>query len=367
MVQSDKQRIFEDLFVLELANNHLGSVDRGLQIIDQFSQIVKFNNVRAAIKLQFRDVDNFIHQKFQGRDDIRYIKKTLTTKLSENDMAKLVRRITERGCIPMATPFDEASVALCVKFNLPIIKLASSSINDWPLIEEIAKTNIPVIVSNGGSSLKDTDDIVAFFDKRNIPLAINHCVSLYPSEDADLQLNQIDFLRNRYPGHVIGLSSHEYHSWDASILIAYAKGARTFERHIDIATDNVTVSPYCSLPEQVDEWFKAYKKAIEMCGSPGSQKHYAKESEIQYLNALVRGIYAKRDLPAGYQLSHATMHLDVYAAIPLQAGQISCRELMSGEVLTRAIQKDQPIMIDAIDCAYASNEDLRNLIYARGI
>ena len=51
------------------------------------------------------------------------------------------------------------------------------------VIEKIAKTRLPVIVSSGGSSVKDVDDIVSFFFNRNIPLAINHCVSLYPSED----------------------------------------------------------------------------------------------------------------------------------------------------------------------------------------
>ena len=49
-----------------------------------------------------------------------------------------------------------------------------------------------------------------------------------------LQLNQIDFLQKRYPETIIGFSSHEYTSWDYSMMIAYAKGARTFERHIDI-------------------------------------------------------------------------------------------------------------------------------------
>ena len=102
----------------------------------------------------------------------------------------------------MATPFDESSVDLCVELGVQIIKIASSDINDWVLIEKIAKTRKPVIVSTGGSSLKDMDDMVTFFDNRNIPLAINHCVSLYPTEDSELELNQIDFLRNRYPHHV---------------------------------------------------------------------------------------------------------------------------------------------------------------------
>src|SRR4051812_19529772 len=54
--------IFEELFVLEMANNHWGRVDRGLKIVNTFAQVVRFNNVRAAIKLQFRDVDSFVHQ-----------------------------------------------------------------------------------------------------------------------------------------------------------------------------------------------------------------------------------------------------------------------------------------------------------------
>ena len=72
--------IFEDLFVLEMANNHWGSVERGLRIVSAFAQVVRFNNVRAAIKLQFRDIDTFIHRDFRHRSDIRYIAKTIDTR-----------------------------------------------------------------------------------------------------------------------------------------------------------------------------------------------------------------------------------------------------------------------------------------------
>ncbi|HLY99773.1 MAG TPA: N-acetylneuraminate synthase family protein [Candidatus Angelobacter sp.] len=355
--------IFEDLFVLELANNHLGSKNRGLQIIGTYAQVVRFNNVRAAIKLQMRDVKSFIHKDFLARQDIRYVKKTLDTQLSPEDMATLVDAIRKGGCISMATPFDERSVDLCCDLGVQIIKLASSDINDWVLIEKIAKTKKPVIVSTGGTSLKDIDDLVTFFDNRHIPLAINHCVSIYPSEDQELELNQIDFLRSRYPHHTIGFSSHEYHDWTASIMMAYAKGARTFERHIDIETDGVKVSPYCSRPEQIDTWFKAYHKAKEMCGAPGTQKRVPPQKEISYLDSLVRGVYAKHDLPEG----HALTDDDVYLAIPLQKGQISCRELMRGEVLLRAVKRDEPIMIESIDSPYARIPSLTALIYNRGL
>lgn len=359
-----KNTIFEDLFVLELANNHWGDVERGKKIITDFSRIVRFNNVKAAIKLQFRDVDHFIHKDFKNREDIRYINKTMKTKMSEEAYGILVDTVRKSGCITMSTPFDEKSVQTCVNLGIQIIKIASSDLNDWVLIEEIAKTRKPVIVSTGGSSLKDIDDIVRFFENRNIPLAINHCVSIYPSEKRDLELNQIDFLKDRYPDHIIGFSTHERNDDIANaIMIAYAKGARTFERHIDIEWQGKTVSPYCSTPIDLDKWIKAYKTAVEICGGPASYKRIPKENEVQYLDALVRGVYAKRNIKTGESLSEE----DVYLAIPLQQGQISCRELMSGEVVLKDIKADEPIRIDDIDSPYAYDERLKNKIYERGL
>jgi sialic acid synthase SpsE len=355
--------IFEDLFVLEVANNHWGSVERGLKIINAFSSVVRFNNVRAAMKLQFRDVDRFIHRDFRDRSDIRYIKKTLDTQMSAEDYGALVDATRKAGCVTMASPFDEASVDLCQELGVQILKIASSDLNDWMLIEKIATARKPVIVSTGGSSLKDIDDLVTFFEHRNIPLAINHCVSLYPSENSDIQLNQIDFMIRRYPNHTIGWSSHEYRDWVGSITIAYAKGARTFERHVDIDDGGIPVSPYCSLPENIDTWFKAWNAAKEMCGPPGEAWKVSTRKEIEYLDALVRGVYAARDLPAG----HALRDEDVYLAIPLQKGQISCRELMRGEVIMRDVRADEPVHIDDIDSPYANNDELKAVIMERGL
>jgi N-acetylneuraminate synthase len=355
--------VFDELFVLELANNHWGSLERGKQIVSDFAKIVRYNNVRAAIKLQFRDVDSFVHPMHRHRSDVRYIKKTLDTKMSRDDFAELSEFIRRSGCVPMATPFDEASVDLCVELGMPLLKLASSDINDWVLIEKIATTRRPVIASTGGSSLKDIDDLVTFFENRRIPLALNHCVSLYPSEDNELELNQIDFLRDRYPGITIGFSTHEYRDWTSSMLMAYAKGARTFERHIDIEADGVAVSPYCSLPEQIDEWFRAFKKAKEMCGAPGTTKRSPSQREIDYLDGLVRGVYAARDLPAGTRIQET----DVMLAIPLLRGQLSCRELIAGEELSRPVAAGEPITIDHLDNPYSRTASLRETILNRGL
>jgi N-acetylneuraminate synthase len=235
------------------------------------------------------------------------------------------------------------------------------------LIEQIAELRKPVIASTGGSSMKDIDDLVKFFANRDIPLALNHCVSIYPSEDTELELNQIDLLKRRYPGIAIGLSTHEYTDWTSSIMIGYAKGARTFERHIDIDSDGAQVSPYCSLPQHIDVWFKSFAKAKEMCGASGTERRALPQKEIKYLDALVRGVYARRDLPAGHVVTHATVLDDFYLAIPLQKGQLSCRELMNGEVLLKPLAADEPLKIDGVQGPYARNPSIRKLIEQRGI
>jgi sialic acid synthase SpsE len=361
------RELFENLFVLELANNHWGNLERGRRIVHDFGTVVRFNNVKAAIKLQFRDVDRFIHPEFEGNTDLRYVAKTEATRLTKDDFSALVAEIRNVGCIPMATPFDEASVSLYEEFDFPIIKVASSDINDWPLLETIAATRKPVIVSSGGASEKDLDDVVQFFENRDIPLAINHCVSLYPSEDHELELNQIDYLRERYPEHVIGFSTHEQHSWDASMFISYAKGARTWERHIDIDADGIPVSPYCTLPEQADEWFKAFHKAQEMCGGSGAQRRVLPKREIEYLDALVRGVYARRDIEPGYVFSKHSFESDFYMAIPLRKGQLSVREIINGERLVTPVHADEPLTIDHVDGPYANSPALRDLIVNRGL
>src|SRR5271163_2365910 len=99
--------VFDELFVLELANNHWGSVERGIRIIREFGTVARYNNVRAAIKLQIRDVESFVHRDFRDRTDIRYVKKTIDAQLRKGDFQTLVTEIKKSNCIPMATPFDE--------------------------------------------------------------------------------------------------------------------------------------------------------------------------------------------------------------------------------------------------------------------
>jgi N-acetylneuraminate synthase len=348
--------IFKDLFILELANNHWGSIERGKQIIREFAKVVKNNKIKAAIKLQFRDIDNFIHKDFaKNTDDLdlskltkreRYIKKSKKTKLTFKEFKELINYIKKHDCIPMATPFDEKSVDWCVDLKLSIIKIASSDINDWILINKIASTKIPVILSTGGANDKQVDDVVNFFINRKIPLALNHCVSKYPTKDSELELDQIDYLKKKYKNLTIGLSTHEYKDWHSSMLISYAKGARTWERHIDIPytsnDEQKEISPYCTLPSQADQWFKAFHKAVEMCGTSSETRRTIDEEEKNYLESLYRGLYLKKDLKKGTKIE--LKHL--YSAIPYQKeiDHITSRDYFDNDfILKKDMKKDAPL------------------------
>ena len=80
-------------------------------------------------------------------------------------------------------------------------------------------------------------------------------------------------------------------------MIAVAKGASLFERHVGVATDEITLNAYSSTPEQVDQWIAAFKRAKDMCG--GQDRPESPEIEQESILSLKRGVYAKEPIAAG--------------------------------------------------------------------
>ena len=150
---------FEDLFVLDLANNHQGSVEHALKIIKECAKVVHKHNIRAAIKFQFRQYATFIHpDHFEGSDN-KHIPRFLSTELSKSDWQILFDAVKKEGMLTMCTPFDNESVPVISEMDFDIIKVASCSAKDWPLLEEIARASKPVIASTGGLELNDIDTV----------------------------------------------------------------------------------------------------------------------------------------------------------------------------------------------------------------
>ena len=336
---------FKNLFVFEMANNHQGSVEHGKRIINAVADVARKHGVRAAVKLQFRDLDTFIHPDFRESKEIKHIPRFLSTRLSEEQFAELVAETKRRGLVTMCTPFDELSVDKIVRLGIELVKIGSCSAHDWPLLERAAETGKPVIISTGGLTIKDIDKIVSFFQNRAVHFALMHCVSIYPMTNDKAHLNQIEILKSRYPNLTIGFSTHEEPSNTTLIGLAYAKGARIFEKHVGVATNDIKLNAYSALPEQADLWITAYKEAVKACGHEQGERSISEE-ETKDLRSLMRGVYAKRRIEIGRIIDRS----DVFFAMPLQSGQLvsgrwrdgllADKDYMPKEAIVAAIRPD---------------------------
>jgi len=309
------------LFILEMANNHMGDVEHGIRIVREFAEVCKAFPFTFAFKMQYRHLDSLIHPDFVGRTDIKYIKRFSETRLSREDTRRLVQEIKANGFVAICTPFDEASVDLILEDGFDILKVASCSFTDWPLLERIAKADRPVIASVGGVALQDIDNVVTFLGNRNKTFALMHCVAEYPTPEKKLELNQIDFLQARYPGRPIGYSTHETPSLTLPVALAVAKGCKIFEKHVGVPTEAYALNDYSATPAQVRAWLEAAQQAFTVCGVEG-ERIQPTPGEAASLFALRRGVYAKRRIAAGERINDA----DVFLAIPTQEGHVTAND-----------------------------------------
>lgn len=337
------------LIIFELANNHGGSVGHGLSIIESFSQFIpKYKNYYDfAIKFQFRNLDTFIHKDYKNRTDIKYVKRFLNTNISEDGFWILKNKAESLGFTTICTAFDEPSVELIVKMEFDIIKIASCSFTDWPLLNKIADyTNIPIIASTAGCTVDDMDKVVSFFTHRNRKLTLMHCVGEYPTDSDNLQLNQIDFIKQRYQNIKVGFSTHENPSETESIKIAIAKGAEVLEKHVGLYSHSYPLNAYSVTPIQMDDWLHAGVNALKMCGIIHQRKSFS-DKEKKDLLQFKRGVFVKNDVKKGDVLDRT----HVYYAWPSVENQVLAND-MSKYIKYLAkidISADKPLLLTDVD------------------
>lgn len=305
------------LFIFEMANNHMGDTSHGVAIIRAIRSVCEGFDFDFAFKLQYRDLDTFIHPSFKGRDDVKYVKRFEETRLSQAQFQTLVDAMRACGFKTVCTPFDEPSVDLIEAQGIEIIKIASCSLTDWPLLERIAKSNKPIVASTAGATPEDVDNVASFFLHRNKDLTLMHCVAEYPTPNANLHIARVGALLSRYPGVRIGFSTHETPECTEPVMLALAKGATVFEKHVGLPTEKYALNAYSANPQQVHAWLSAAALAQSMCGSEAWPP--ASKSESDSLESLRRAVFLTRDMAAGEALSDDA----VCFAFPPVPGQIS--------------------------------------------
>ena len=328
---------FRNLFVLDVANNHQGSVEHGLAIIEGCAKAVAKHGVRAGMKFQFRDLPEFVHKDERAHPTNKHVPRFLSTMLSWDGFAELLAATKRNGLLSICTPFDEASVDRIVAMGFDVMKVASCSARDWPLLEKVAASGLPVIASTGGLTQSEVDDLISFLTHRGCDFAIMHCVSIYPTPLEACHLGNIAEFRSRYPGRVIGWSTHEDPAETAPVLVATALGAEMFERHVGLPTDKIKLNAYSSNPEQVDTWIAAWKTARTLIGE--RQRGEPMAVERSAIDELKRGVFAKTPIEAGKPIEAD----QIYFAFPFRPGQLSSGEWRDGIVSNAAIAPDAPL------------------------
>lgn len=347
--------LFDNLVILEMANNHMGDVYHAKKIIEVYSQfITKYPSFKYAIKFQMRDLNTLIHTDHKEHSANKAVIRFQSTELLYDQFAYLKNYASDLGFYTACTAFDEIALEKLIEIDFDIIKIASCSNSDFPLLNEVAKHNKPIIVSFGGSELEAIDLTVNFFKNRKKDFAILHCVGEYPTPNNHLNLNKIDKYKKRYELPV-GYSTHEETSNFQAVGLAISKGACILEKHIGLETESYKLNNYSTDLEETDIWLASASEALDACGDIDA---LPTPQEIQDISQFARGAFLNRDITIGENVTKD----DLYYAIPLNVseGQLAVSDLSKYTLLKAStnISKDAPLLSKNVEIC-----NLRSAIY----
>ncbi len=220
--------------IAEIGCNHGGSVETCKEMI----RVAAECGVQA-VKLQKRDLDWWAEHDPKWNEPYHsehafgptYGEHRAALEFGRDEYSILKQYANALDLMFFATAFDVPSVGFLADLGVPAIKIASASIVNRPLLEAAAFTEIPLIVSTGGATMREIIDASEVIYP-HAPLALMHCVSSYPCEAKDMQLRVIETLREWFPLTVIGLSDH--YSGILTAPLGWMLGARIFEKHFTL-------------------------------------------------------------------------------------------------------------------------------------
>ncbi len=229
----------------EIGQNHNGSVELAKVIIDLASREIKdevFGNVLKgmdAVKLTKRDLKQELSQSQMDRiyDSPHSFGKTYgehreKLELNDEEHYEVYLHAKEKGLDFVETLCAVGCLSMLRYFSPDKLKVASRDLTNLPLLAALAETKIPMIVSTGMAGKKELDDAIAVITKYHSDLSILHCVSQYPTEPKNVNLNTIPYLMKNYKDFVIGYSDHTIGI--STPVAAVAMGAKIIEKHITL-------------------------------------------------------------------------------------------------------------------------------------
>lgn len=285
--------------IAEIGANHNGNMDLAFQLIDEAvkcgADCVKFQswNKSSVFSRKTYDDNYFLADDYRNRTDY-----TLEEIVEEYSIDFKQHYLLKEHCEKMgiefnSTPFSCAEVDLLVdELDVPFIKIASMDLNNLPFLKYVAGKKRPVVLSTGLGTLADVDDAVSCLEKNGCnEIVLLHCIAIYPPKDEQVNLNNIDMLRDTF-GYPVGYSDHTLGT--IAPIMSIAKGACIIEKHFTldknmIGWDHKVSADSSDLKTIVEAAVRGNKML-------GNRRESVVESQ-ERRDAFQRSIVAARDIP----------------------------------------------------------------------
>jgi N-acetylneuraminate synthase/sialic acid synthase len=331
--------------IAEIGHNHQGSLEKARELFREAKlagadavKLQKRDNrglyTKAAYDKPYENENSFGRTYGEHREFLEF---------GLAEYQELRAYAAELGVDFFSTAFDIASADFLASLDVPAFKIASGDLKSLPLLQHVARMGKPMVISTGGALLEDVQRAYDAVMPINPQLAILQCTAGYPAAFEELDLLVIATYRDRFPGAVIGFSSHD--NGIAMPVAAYMLGARVVEKHFTLnramkGTDHAFSLEPVGLRKMVRDLERTFKAMGD-----GVKKVY--ESERAPILKMGKSLVAARDVPVGHVLTRA----DVVMKSP--AGGIPPYELANvlGRVATQAINADDFLSYESIGAA----------------
>lgn len=330
--------------IAEMSGNHDGRMDVARAIVDM---AVKAG--ADCVKLQTYHAEEFMGDRtitYKYRVGEREIEEPMYAMFKRLELdatahAEIFSYVRGRGLVPLSSAADAEAVDLLRKLNIPAIKLASEDVINHPLLAHAARAGLPLLLSTGMADEHEIEQALQVIAAEgNPPLVLLHCISMYPTPDAETNLRRIVALRERF-GTLVGFSDHT--KGDTACLAAISLGACVIEKHVTL--DRSRVGPdhrFSSDPSEFERLVAGIRRVESQLGKGGLEPS---PGEAQSRKDFRRSVVASRDIPAGTVLTREMLRLK-------KVGKgLHPRELprLAGRRVSRAVHVDEPIDSDVLE------------------
>jgi N-acetylneuraminate synthase/sialic acid synthase len=324
--------------IAEIGHNHQGSLDKARELFREAKlagahavKLQKRDNrglyTRAAYNKPYDNENSFGSTYGEHREFLEF---------GLQEYRELQTFAAELGVDFFSTAFDLASADFLRDLDVPAYKIASGDLKSTPLLRHVASFGKPVVISTGGAVIDDVQRAYDTIMPINPQLAILQCTAGYPAAFEELDLRVISTFRERFPGAVIGFSSHD--NGIAMPVAAYMLGARIVEKHFTLNRASKGTDHAFSLePVGLRKMVRDLERTRKALGN-GLKKIY--DSEKAPITKMGKSLVVARDVPSGHILGPGDIVMkSPGGGIPPYEldkvlGRVTLRPLMEDDFLT---------------------------------